>query len=164
MTLLGALRKGIGITRLCKKEHYKSQRPTGSANALRYERTTTRLWKHRARSQRGALMKSDEKVAVVGPEIGRWHNQTWTCDSGLKAGRGVGGGRMASGPDKASLVLKSSACKQTFSGGTNGTDEVSWSYLNPELKTFRRSSDVTHSPGTEHDVNHILACEELMHK
>lgn len=53
-----------------KKGHYKSQRSTGSANTQCNMREQGPAAAHFAHSQRGALMKSDEKVAVARPEIG----------------------------------------------------------------------------------------------
>lgn len=58
----------------CAKGHYKSQRPTGSANAHWNMSERGPASAHFARTQRGVWMESDEKVSVTGPEIGGWPN------------------------------------------------------------------------------------------
>lgn len=54
--------------------------------------------------------------------------------------------------------MKNLESKHQFSDMTSGTDEVSLSYLNPELNTV----SVVLMRLLGHDVNHILACEELI--
>lgn len=71
--MTGSFEEGDWIYQTAKG-HYKSQRPTGSANAHWNMSVRGPAFAHFARTQTGVRMKSDEKVAVAGPEIGRWHN------------------------------------------------------------------------------------------